>query len=159
MQIIIKIALSIVFLSIVSTIDLKRGIIPNYLTFPTIGLGLVISLILDQGNLFGIIVCFAVLFIMGCIGVCGFGDIKALMVITALNGWKIATISFVLSQVIMVCFLFCKMPKATVDEFKNTAPQIFNGGVTIDTTKKRHVYAPYLLAGYIISVLIIQLWR
>lgn len=143
---------SFLVLLIATITDCKTQKIPNWLTIPSLLLGGAITHYYYPSNLKILGIAMIVLFIMGCIGISGWGDIKCVMTIFSLNNWLIAVGMYVLAQVFLFVRYMIFTPKKALTEFKDNSKQLLSANVTIDETKPKYLLAPFLLAGYAVSI-------
>lgn len=148
---IVKFAVIVAFLIAASICDILTGKIKNYLTFPALLIGLVYTFKYEPDNMQSLLVFLVAMFILGCIGISGWGDVKCIMALASFSGWKIATATFVISQVLLFIKYMILSPKQAVREVQTNAIQVAERKVKIDQTKEKHLLAPFLLAGYIIA--------
>ncbi len=79
--------------------DLRTGLIKNHLTFPAMLLGFGLNVVLRGGAggldaILGTLLAFALLYLPYSIGWQGAGDVKLMMAIGALEGWRFVLIAF-----------------------------------------------------------------
>lgn len=152
MEKLILICVSLIMLSTATFTDLKTGKIKNWTTLPVFLIALLYICIFSQEKILPTLLSAIVLFALGCMGVSGWGDIKCMMALVALNDWKTGLITYIIAQVLLVVFFIFRKPKETTSEIANQTKQIIRGAVEIDTSKKRHLFAPYLLIGYALVI-------
>lgn len=148
---VVKFAIIVAFLLAASICDILTGKIKNYLTLPVLLAGLVYTVKFEPDNTQSLIIFLVAMFILGCIGISGWGDVKCIMALASFSGWKIAVATFVFSQVLLFIKYMIMSPKQAVREVCDNAIQVAERKVTIDRTKEKHLLAPFLLVGYIIA--------
>ncbi len=150
MENLINIIISYIFLIIAAVTDCKTGKIKNWLTLPVFLLGFALTVIFTPNELPSRFITVIVLFALGCIGVSGWGDIKCVMALAALNNWKVVLIVYILAQLLLIAYRLCIKSKSTLQEIKN---QIMAGVFKVDKSREKHIFAPYLLTAYtVISI-------
>lgn len=125
--------------------DVSNRRIPNFLTLPSIVLGLFLNAF--QPSFLHLLLTIVVLFLVGILGVLGGGDIKLLMSVTAFMGvmpmlWSvgIASVSIILLE--LICH-----PKQTILSVR-TGLSWFAGKGKSKEQGRRVPFAPYLLFGF-----------
>ncbi len=104
--------ISLVYLCIASTCDVIRKKIPNVLNFPTMLAAVVLLSVYDVKLLpTRLLLCFC-FFLLGGLGVSGWGDIKMMMILSLLNSWQTTILCFVIAQVMFIVFCFIRKPAA-----------------------------------------------
>lgn len=91
--------LLLVALSYALCTDLRTGLIRNHLTYPAILIGILLAWFLRGtpgllDSLAGTVLAFALLYIPYAVGWQGAGDVKLMMAVGALEGWRFALLSF-----------------------------------------------------------------
>lgn len=145
----VKFIIAIVFLLLAMICDIATGKIKNWLTFPVLTAGLFYVLHYEPAQFKPLLLTLVAMFALGCIGVSGWGDIKCVMALSTIVGWKTSVASYLLAQVFLFVRYMIATPKQAIQEAKRSAVQLATKNVVIDKTKKKHLLAPYLLAGYI----------
>lgn len=153
---------ALIFLTVATICDIKTGKIPNWLTLPSLILGTIIAYCLPRPIFIQFCLFFVAFFALGCIGIAGWGDIKCVMVVAAFTGWLSATSTFVIANIILFFSYLIFDPKSAAYKFKKEAVELFAARTKIDENKSRYALAPFLLAGYILTLIsagIIYFWR
>ena len=146
---------ALLMLIIATICDLTTHKIPNWLTLPILLLGIFATCYQSQDKTKELAIFIGIFFIMGCIGVTGWGDIKCVMAIASLVGWLPAASSFVVANVFLFIRYMLFTPKEAIEEFKDNTKQLITANVKIDETKPKHIFAPFLLCGFIVSVVVL----
>lgn len=149
-----NIGLSLILLITATICDLKTGKIKNWITFPVIAFALIYNGFTNSYNILEMSVSLIAWFIIGCIGISGWGDIKCCMALTAINGWQCALNAYLAAQAFMVVKYLVLSPKRALSDLKENTNDILRNRVKIDTSKPKHIFAPFLLAGYLVHLLI-----
>ena len=133
---------------IIATIcDVKKKLIPNLLTFPLILISLIFSFCYRTSDLVVDLIAVVALFLVGTLNIMGFGDIKLLMGITLLCGWKIAIRGIIIALILLLLYDIIKRllkgenPLLTLVRLVKSA--------TGDNTK--YAFAPFLSIGVSVS--------
>lgn len=129
--------------------DLYSRRIPNWITLPAIGTGLILTAIVDCKTLFGILIAIAVIFFAGMFGVMGGGDLKLIMAVTALCGVMPALFSVGIASAAVITVSAIQNPKETFSAVKNGLRCVV-GKAKISEQGRRIPFAPYLLFGFAI---------
>lgn len=149
-----NIGLSLALLVTATICDLKTGKIKNWITLPFLVGMLIYVIATKRPDLYELYVALVVWFIVGCIGISGWGDVKCCMALTVINGWQCAVCAYLAAQVFMVVKYLILSPKKALHDLKKNADSVLHNRVTIDTSKPKHIFAPFLLAGYLVYLLI-----
>lgn len=121
-----------VVLIIASVFDIKAGRIPNLLTFPFMGIGLILThIFMSQFILIQVIGMLAI-FLLGILKIMGMGDIKLLMVITAFIHPIYLLYVLLISSTLFVA--------------------VYIGTIKKPNIHKGHAFAPYISIGTFISM-------
>lgn len=143
---------------VVATIcDLATRKIPNWLTLPALLFGVCVTCYHSPERTKELTVFIGIFFIMGCIGVTGWGDVKCAMAVASFVGWLPAAISFVVANILLFVRYMIFTPKKAFNDFKDNTKQLITANVKIDETKPKHVFSPFLLAGYVVSVIVLYI--
>lgn len=130
-----------VMMVIAAIIDKKKMRIPNWITFPSIFLGLALNFVISwQEGLIslGIII---VLFFIGAIGFLGMGDLKLMMAVVALKGWLCAIVVLGVASILLAVHKV-KIEKYQLNFKRLIKPNETDGGLRVP-------FAPYMLLGYV----------
>lgn len=147
------------FLIAASICDITTGKIKNWLTFPALLTGLAYTFVYARNNLQSTIIFLVAMFILGCIGLSGWGDIKCVMALAALSDWKVAAAAFVGSQALLFIKYLILTPKQAIKDVRENAIQLSERKISIERTQEKHLLAPFLLASYIIVSIIFHFIR
>jgi Flp pilus assembly protein protease CpaA len=127
--------------------DITTYKIPNFLTFPTMFIGLVLS-IANKTNLFIILVSIILLFIIGIVGMMGMGDVKMYMAILLLNGVKISVYTLGISCLLLIFYALICHFKEFIKELSDLLS--FNVIALAETENKRkYPFAVFTFWGYL----------
>lgn len=139
---------TIVFLVALAVYDIKWMLLPDKLTFPLIGLGTMLGLLLAYGvmrlslidsllfigyGLLSIGGLYYALYILTKGQGVGFGDVKLGIAMGLMGGWKVGLITVMLANVIALLFVLPGMMSGSV-KFKSRIP-----------------FGPFLIIGFIIA--------
>lgn len=139
---IISTSITIIMLIIATVIDRKTRKIPNWLTFPCITAGIIISFLSSVNCGITAIISLIVLFILGMTGFVGIGDLKLIMAVTALQGPIAGFISLVIAACLLVYTHVIKQ-KNTVNMKRLIDKDLACEGIKVP-------FAQYILLGYAI---------
>lgn len=139
---IISTSITIIMLIIATVIDRKTRKIPNWLTFPCIIGGTVISFFSSVNCGITAIISLIVLFILGMTGFLGIGDLKLIMAVTALQGPIAGFISLVIAACLLVYTHVIKQ-KNVVNMKRLIDKDLVCEGIKVP-------FAQYILLGYAI---------
>ena len=98
--------------------DLRTGLIKNHLTFPVMLIGFALNYVLRGGAgaldaLLGTILAFALLYLPYSVVWQGAGDVKLMMAVGALEGWRFALVAFLFymaaSFILSLAFIAAKI--------------------------------------------------
>ena len=157
MSVYIPLCISIGVLSIATICDICTHKIPNWLTFPALLAGGIITYHYFPDNIRSLSIFVFIMFIFGCMGISGWGDIKCVMAIAALNDWFVASVMYVAAQALLfVRYLVC-FPNTAKKDFTDNAKQLATNTLSIDKTQPRHLLAPFLMFGYLAALSILYL--
>lgn len=145
---------SLLLLAMAVVCDIKTRKIKNWINYNFMAIGMVHLICFRRAEFVGVAICCVIFYIMGCIGASGWGDIKCVIALTLINGWKGAVISYIAAQCIMVIGYFFRTPVAAIRDIDCNMNDIKKLDVKIDNTKKRHIFAPYLAGGYVFWIVL-----
>ena len=131
-------------------IDQKTSKIPNWLTFPFIAVGLILTGIFNIAFLPQCLLTIIGLFLFGMLGLIGLGDIKLLMVVASTCGALYTILVLVFASIILFI-------KELLFDFRNTVNMALQGlrsilvfhSPKIDNDGKKVPFAIYMFAGYV----------
>jgi Flp pilus assembly protein protease CpaA len=127
---------------IIATItDIKKYKIPNWITFPVIIAGTILTYISSVKT--GLITTFAIvfLFFLGMLGCFGMGDLKLLMAIVSAQGWFCGLI------VVGIASVAVALHKVNLGGYKVDIKRITDKEKR--KTGMKVSFAPYMLLGYV----------
>lgn len=155
----------IIILTYTTYTDIKYHKIYNKLTFPLMGIGIILNSYLYgiQGlkeSLIGIFVGFILLmsvsiFIQGV----GFGDVKLLMGIGAVKGYLFLMDVFLISIVVCFIYQFIKKPKEQINAIKLSIEMLFNvlfhkkvQKINLENSTNKFIFGPFIFVGFVCSL-------
>ena len=150
--------------------DVKTRKIKNVVTFPLMGIGLVYNVAtkgLLEGGLFslkGLLFCGILSLILYLVNGFGMGDVKLLMAIGAIRGFRLGLDVLVFSLFAAVLFSFFRNPRAFAQAIKNVwrlVKGILYGcpyKITEAKSAMTMAYAVYILCGLVVSYFIGGEW-
>lgn len=143
-----------------SIIDIKTKKIPNYISFPLMGAGLVWGLIFNFNTLWQDMIALLVLFILGIIGVIGIGDIKIYMGITLFCGWRISLISLFFAEILLFLFNVIVHPKELLSALKQTLNAIVSlNFFLINNNENKQAFGPYITIGFLTAYILMAITK
>lgn len=153
-QMSLMIALSM--LSISAYTDYTRRLVLNKLTFPCMGIGLLMCAFVSPFDAGVRLIWMILFFFFGMLKIMGLGDLKLCMALIALRG--IMETSYTLLFGVLLLFLYCLMtePKTTVLVLKDTAMFFFSGKSIQKRSNKTYPFALFLALGYPIAYYICE---
>lgn len=150
----ITILASLSLLMAATVCDFKCGKIKNWITLPTILIAALVTIHTNPNDFWIGIIALGIWFLAGCIGISGWGDIKCCMALTLVNGWRIALFTYLAAQICLIAWHLVLSPKETFREIRCYIQNFLKKNVIIDNAKTKHIFAPYLLVGYLIQLLV-----
>lgn len=145
--------------------DVRTMKIPNWLTFPFIGVSIVYEIVTKDQQWVANIVVVVFLFLMSLLDAVGIGDAKLLIGVTLLCGWNVSLTGLILGSVLFVIFFFIRKPRKVLSQIKAVLKALFSGDLTflkeLDI-KERKPFAPALAMGIALAYLGIvafPIWR
>ena len=136
----LTIILSFIVLVIATAFDIKSKKIPNWLTMPTLLVGIAVVSFQQQDEVIPLVFFAVVFIVLAWCRVIGWGDAKCIIAVAALNSWLVALTMFVLSQIGLLPSMLLHLTHKA------------NGSCRVSAVKV--ALAPYLLCGYIITVIL-----
>ena len=131
--------------------DINFRKIPNYITFPFIFAGLVLTGVFSPSDYFVKTVTLVILFFCGMTNVIGLGDIKLIMALCAIWHPFYALISVAVASVIIFIWQLIKNPKSTIQGINKSLLFLTGQYKPEDRTEKNTApFAPYLSLAYIL---------
>ena len=151
----LTVGLAIAVTAIGAYTDCRWQRVPNLLTFPAMGAGILCSFCMGWEIGAARIVLLLAFFVLGMFNLMGMGDLKLLMAIGALSGVTCTLITFAISEILLLLHQW-------ILDRKKTALDIHAGLLSILTrhfdsglgTGRKVVFGPYALAGLIGGILI-----
>lgn len=153
-SLIISALYALVILTAASITDIKTKKIPNICTVPAYVIGLVFACLISLREMGLRFVGSAIFFMIFAVvfQVMGAGDVKLCMALIALCGIKTAMITVLIAACLMILYAVIKNRKNAISKLKNGAVALQTHTTEqIKETSERIPFAPYLLAGYIIT--------
>lgn len=129
--------------------DMHHRRIPNAITLPAIGSGLILTAVIDWKTFWITLATILVIFFAGMFGFMGGGDLKLIMAVVAFHGVMPALCSVGIASVAIIAVSAIQNPKETLSEVKNGL-RCAIGKTKIMEQGRRVPFAPYLLFGYIV---------
>lgn len=140
---------------IFSTItDLKYRKVYNFITFPSMLLGLILAGFPFAGESYYRLLWMVVLLIIGTFRVMGMGDLKLCMAIVALRGAEEAAGMVLVGILLLLTFSFITNKAATLRMLKDTYYTLFYKTGIIHRKRIEYPFAFFLALGYFLYMLI-----
>lgn len=127
--------------------DLYARRIPNGITLPAIGIGLILTAFTDCKALWIALAAITVIFLAGMTGVMGGGDLKLIMAVTTLCGLLPALCSVGIASAVMIAVVAIRKPKETLSAVQDGLRYVM-GKARMPEQGRRLPFAPYLLFGF-----------
>lgn len=134
--------------------DVKSRRIPNNLTFPVMGIGLLLAGFPFRAEAYIRIAGWLVLYMVGRARLMGMGDLKLCMAVLCMRGIHDTWVMFVSGLLIMTCYCFITDRENTIYAFKNVYNMIFYHGKLVIQSTKKYPFAVFLALGYLCTFLI-----
>lgn len=127
--------------------------VPNFLTFPSmlIGLGLCIYRGWWAELILRLVIMLILLFIVGPLGITGFGDLKLWMALVALQGAYAGTLIFLSGCIVLIAYVLLENPSEafrSIFNTRRTARRVLNGKRDEIITHGGYPLAFFILVGY-----------
>lgn len=139
----VRIILLLLSLVIASYFDIKNHKIPNKLTLPLIVVSTILFVLNPLKTALDLL-SIPVLFFLGVFGVMGFGDVKLLMSVSLMFGYKFTFQSIVLALISLVIYVLIKDAKCVFDALINLN--------RISSKSRRYAFAPFILVGCVCTL-------
>lgn len=152
----ITVTASLVVAATAAILDLKRGRIPNWLTFPAMLLG-VLYIFWQYGAGMGAERCILLLalFLAGALSIIGMGDLKLLMALGALNGGVCLAVTVLTAALLLLTVELIRHREETQKDIRAGLYSIFKFQFDSSLGTGRKVkFAPYILYGLAGGVII-----
>ncbi len=134
--------------------DVKERKIPNKLTFPIMGIGLLLSGFPFRTEAYIRIAGWLVLYMVGRVRLMGMGDLKLCMAVLCMRGIHDTWVMFVSGLLLITCYCFITDRQNTIYAFKNAYNIFFNHGKLVVQSTKRYPFAVFLAIGYLCTFFI-----
>lgn len=137
--------------------DIKTNKIPNKLTFPMIIVGLVLSLIfapIKETIISSVIV--VALFFLGMTNLIGLGDIKLLMAVTMIGGWKMGVFSFIIATIYLCICAYIINPIETGFYITKTIKRLHFQKQKFNKNSTKYTFAPFMFLGVLTFILFLD---
>ena len=143
--------IALFMLSISAYTDYTHRLVLNKLTFPCMGIGLLICIFVSPFDAGVRLIWIILFFFFGMLKIMGLGDLKLCMALIALRG--IMETSYTLLFGALFLFLYCLMtePKTTALVLKDTAAFFLSGKSIQKRSDKTYPFALFLALGYPIA--------
>lgn len=142
-----------IMLLIATCCDLRTRRIPNALTLPAVVIGMVITGLYDGKAAFAAAAVILGIFFVGMTGILGGGDLKLLMALTAFCGVFPMLIATGAASVLILITEGIRWPKETWSAIKSGLC-FFTGKTTGEKQGRRVPFAPYLLCGFAVWLIV-----
>ena len=137
--------------------DIKKGIIPNKLTFTVIIVGLIMDICLFAWK--ELIISFIVivaLFFIGMLDIIGLGDIKLIMAVTAVGGAKMSGAAFLIGILALCVYGVFFNPYETAIYCQDMKKRLRFKKVKLYKKSTKYAFAPYMLFGTMVYSLLLS---
>lgn len=130
--------------------DLQSFKIPNYITFGTMSLGLIMLFVYPKSitDVIAICVGIVVLFVIACFKIMGMGDVKLYMAILLLNGALISLFTLFISSILLIVCA-CISHSSEVKRALNGIKYRYEAPV-----KRKYPFAVFTFFGYAITTVL-----
>lgn len=137
--------------------DIKKGIIPNKLTFSMILVGLAINVCLFAWKelIISLMVIIA-LFFIGMLDIIGLGDIKLIMAVTAVGGAKMSGAAFLIGILALCFYAVFFNPYETSLYVQDMKKRLRFKKVKLYKKSTKYAFAPYMLFGTMVYSLLLS---
>ena len=148
----LEILISITCLLVSSYTDIRRRVIPNWLTLPVLMVMPGYMLLFHRARLLSYMIFVLSMITAGCVGVSGWGDIKLIMVIGGLNGWLVGCMTYVLAQPLLLIYIVAHYTLTN----RTKAP---TASTYSNIVKNKYPLAPCLAIAYVASIGLLFFFR
>jgi len=153
-----KILTLIFFLMFAVITDMNKQIIPNYITFSLMFIGVVYTSIFARSELIPNLIALIVMFFIGMLGLIGLGDIKLLMGINCLCGWRIMLIGLFFACLLCILYTLVTKPSEVIDATKSLIQATKTRNKMLITGEKKP-FAPYIAFGVFTAYVVIAVLK
>lgn len=143
-----------IVMSISSVIDIKTKKVPNWLTMMFIFISFLITSIFNRDILLSSIACVAVLFVLCDLGIAGGGDIKLLMGVSLLCGWKVSLFTLAIASISLIVFTVITNFKEVLNQTKKFCHNMMFKDFSSLKDGKGYSFAPHLTVGFVITSIV-----
>ncbi len=151
---ILMILCTIGLLLVSSVFDIKKKKIPNFITFPAIFLGLILTGIgMSANELLFRILGITVLFVLSTLRFLGMGDIKLIMAIIALRGIKTAFAVLACGLILSIIVWIIRRGIFALKLIQQTLNSLMQGSFYITHKEEKAPFAPYAFAAYLLLII------
>jgi len=146
----------IIIIGILATIfDCRTMKIPNAISFPFMGFGLIWNVLFNREDWWVNLIAFVIIFLFGSLRLMGLGDIKMLMAMSLISGWFCIILTVLFSCVLFVSVQLIFHFKETWFTINSTLyyakTNSFKAIKESTIGSKKKSFFIYILFGYIIS--------
>jgi len=135
-----------------TVIDVKKHKIPNFITFPFILVSFILACCFSLNGLWESFIGIAILFCVVFIEAMGIGDVKLLMGLTLLSGWRVSLMTLTFGIVLFLLYEFIRHPKKIWKKSKIALQAIrLKSALLLNDKTYKKPFALYLTIGYIIA--------
>ena len=136
-------------------IDVKTRKIPNYITFPAFGIGIVLTFFINGiYSLIPVLLFTVFMFGISIFGIMGLGDVKLLIAESSLVGVFNALLTLSIGSIAVVVIYFLTKPKMMESEVRLGLINLSTGNWKGVFDGKTIPMAPFLLIGFIGATII-----
>lgn len=143
----VRIGITAWLLLISSYTDLKRRKVYNSITFPAMAAGLILCAATSAIHLPGRMISLAVWFFMGALHLMGMGDLKLLMAVCAIWGFRTSLFSLLFGCLFLAAYSTVMDPKEMKDAVINVRNFLFYHTPVPTKGRKTYPFAVFLSAG------------
>lgn len=133
--------------------DIRFRKIPNAVTFSGTAIGLTLAFLTDWKAGVVAVAAIAFIFLVGMTGIMGGGDLKLIMALVALQGVSSALWAVGIASVVILLVELCRHPPTALRAVKQGMKAML-GMDRVDPQGKRVPFAPFLLIGYYVYLVI-----
>lgn len=144
--------ISLIFLGIAAYWDAKTKKVPYRYANVALIASLIYCIFIRKPDLVPISLYVVGMFILGAMRVSGWGDIKCLMCLGLVSGWKLALASYIAAQFLLVGYRLITAPAETVRQIKC----VYEGDGDAESEekeKRRFALMPFIFVSYAILAL------
>ena len=143
----IRIGITAGLLLISSYTDLTRRKVYNRVTYPAMLAGLILCSVTSMRHLPGRMVSLAVWFFMGALHLMGMGDLKLLMAVCAIWGFRTSLYALLFGCILLAAYSMVMDPKEMKDAVINVRNFLFYHTPVPTKGRKTYPFAVFLSAG------------